>query len=121
MKILIVDDEPKIVRLLGGHFEIKGHKVVGAGEGQEAITLAQQHQPALALVDLKLKGKLSGLDVLNELKRLLPQIRVVIVSGDQDTPTDAVLQQGAVAFLRKPVQLEELDQLLQDGNPPAAS
>jgi DNA-binding NtrC family response regulator len=113
MTILIVDDEPKLLALFKTHFEYQGHTVYGTESGEDALVLLQQHQPQVAFVDLWLKGDLTGKDVLRDAKRLLPAIRVVIVSGDEETPPETLLQLGAAAFLKKPIQLEELDHLLE--------
>ena len=112
MTILIVDDEPKLLSLLTAHFEYQHHTVYGTESGEEALVLLQQHQPQVAFVDLWLKGNLTGQDVLRDAKRLFPQMHVVIVSGDEETPPDTILQLGATAFLKKPIQLEALDGLL---------
>ena len=72
MKILIVDDEPKLVELLSGHFTHHGHTVRGTGSGEEALGLIQEDPPEVILLDLSLKGKLTGKDVLAHAKHVAP-------------------------------------------------
>lgn len=123
MKLLIVDDEPKLVELLSGHFTHRGHAVRGTGSGEEALGLIQGDPPELILLDLSLKGKLTGKDILAQAKRLAPQARVIIVTGLVEAQPEEFLALGASGVLKKPIQLEELDQLVQQVSgekPPSA-
>jgi DNA-binding NtrC family response regulator len=121
MKLLIVDDEVKLLELLKGFFALKGDEVFGTGRGEEALNLLQQHQPDVCLLDLRLKGSLDGEAVLAEAKRLSPNTKVIIITGDDHAPKDTLLQAGATAFLRKPIRFDELTQLVQQLSGSAAS
>ena len=81
MKILVLDDEPKIQGILKGRLEMDGHEVFTAESGEAGLALISEHQPHLLLLDLSLKGKLSGRDVLAEVKKTNPQVHVVVVTG----------------------------------------
>ena len=113
MKLLIVEDEAKIRALLSSYFEGHGHEVLTTESGEEALTLIQQHQPALILLDLSLKGKLTGKDVLREAPQRMPQAEVVIVTGLVEASEDEFKQLGAAGLLRKPIELDALSQLLR--------
>lgn len=113
MKLLIVEDEPKIRALLSSYFEGHGHEVLTTENGEEALALIQQHQPALILLDLSLKGKLTGRDVLREAMQRVPESKVVVVTGLVEASEDEFKKLGASGLLRKPIELESLSQLMQ--------
>ncbi|MBI3320425.1 MAG: response regulator [Candidatus Omnitrophica bacterium] len=113
MKILIVEDEPKVAGLLAAHFTGRGHQVWTSETGQGALALVDQHQPHAILLDLWLKGKMNGVEVLKEVKRTRPETTVVVVTGLEESSFNELLRLGALAVLKKPIRLDELDQLLQ--------
>lgn len=120
MKILIVEDEPKVARLMAAHFTGKGHQVWTSETGQAALELVSQHQPQTILLDLWLKGKMNGVEVLKEVKRTRPETTVVVVTGLEESSYQELLRLGALAVLKKPIRLDELDQLLQQVPEPPA-
>lgn len=113
MNILIVDDEPKIQNLFKAHVEICGHQALTAESGEEAITLLSQNPTELVLLDLSVKGKFSGQELLAELKRIRPQVSVVVVTGNLDAEEAEFQNLGVLGFLRKPIRLSELDEIIQ--------
>ena len=114
MKILIVEDEPKVLELMTQHFQDQDYQVIGSDTGPGGLALVRE-KPDVAFVDLWLKGSSDGRAVLKELKRVSPQTRAVVVTGTEadDPPEEEMAQLGAVACLKKPIRLEELDALLQ--------
>lgn len=100
--LLVVDDEPSITKALKSFFEEKGFRVNTAQTAEEAISQAKKSALEVVLLDLRLPDG-SGLDVLTELKRQDPSIRVVVISGyaDQATITEA-RKRGADEVLHKP-------------------
>ena len=112
MKLLVVEDETKILELLKGYFESQGHQVEGTETGEGALTLLESFQPDVTLLDLWLKGGTPGMDVLKGASRVAPKTKVVIVTGFDEALAPEAFQLGAVAFLKKPVQLEELQELV---------
>ncbi len=108
-RILLVDDEP-LVRQLGRELlESLGYKVEVAATGQEALTLVQTGERLdLVILDQHLPD-LDGIEVLRSLKRLEPELPVLIASG-LFTPNQAqmFLDSGAQALLTKPFRLAEL-------------
>ncbi|OGW91690.1 MAG: hypothetical protein A3D28_05055 [Omnitrophica bacterium RIFCSPHIGHO2_02_FULL_63_14] len=123
MKLLIVEDEPKIRALLSSYFEGHGHEVLTTESGEEALTLLQQHKPALILLDLSLKGKLTGRDVLRETMQRVPESKIVVVTGLVEASEEEFRKLGASGLLRKPIELDALSQLLRQvgGEPPASA
>ncbi len=113
MTILIVEDEPKAAKLLTSYFAGKGYEVLSADSGERALELLQSRQPDLALLDLWLKGKLNGMGVLKGLTRASPKTKAIVITGLDESAKAEALRLGAIAFLRKPIRLDDLDQLLR--------
>src|SRR3989338_7090534 len=67
-KVLVVDDEPEIVRLVRAYLERAGFAVVTAAEGREALAVFRHERPNLVVLDLNLPG-MDGLDVCREMRR----------------------------------------------------
>ena len=86
MRILVVEDEPRILGFLTQGLEAEGFSVDSAREGVGALRRARREPYDLVLLDLLLPG-LDGLSVLHELGRLRPELPVVIVSARSDLPT----------------------------------
>jgi CheY-like chemotaxis protein len=112
MTILIVEDEPKVHTVLKTHFETQGHQVWVSQTGEGALALLQQHQPDAMLLDLWLKGPLNGLGVIKETPRLAPKTAVIVITGFEEPPQEELRRLGVRALLKKPIRLDELDQLL---------
>ena len=115
MKILVVEDEPKVLELMLRHFQEQGHEAIGSDTCPGAMALLPSC-PDVAFVDLWLKGSSDGRTVLKELRRVSPGTKAVIVTGTEaeDPPEEEMVQFGAVACLKKPIRLDDLDNLLQD-------
>ncbi len=113
MKILVLDDEPKIQGILKGRLEMDGHEVFTAESGEAGLALIGQHQPYLMLLDLSLKGRLSGREVLAEVKKTNPQVHVVVVTGYVEAESEEFQQLGAAGLLKKPLNLADLDAIVK--------
>ncbi|MCL5733596.1 MAG: response regulator [Patescibacteria group bacterium] len=103
MKILIVEDEELLSKVLKEKFEKEGFVVVSAADGGEVLPLAQKNNPDLILLDLILPKK-SGFEVLAELKAdsSLKAIPVIALSNlGQDEEIKNALSLGAVDYLVK--------------------
>lgn len=109
-RILLVDDEPANIRLLGSLLSAEGYAVEVATCGESALAQIAEAQPALVLLDVVMPG-LSGYDVCRQLReksdtRLLPVILVTGARPEQERVQG--LDAGADEFLTKPVNREEL-------------
>ena len=113
MKILVLDDETKIQGILKGRLEMDSHEVFTAESGEAGLAIITEHQPHLLLLDLSLKGKLSGRDVLAEVKKTSPQIHVVVVTGYVEAESEEFRQLGASGLLKKPLNLADLDAIVK--------
>ncbi len=111
--ILIVDDEAGQREVLAGYLQKKRHTVLEAGSAAEALARAKQEVVDLVLTDLKMPDK-SGFELLKEIRALNPEITVVIMTAFGTIEgAVAAMREGAYDYLTKPIDLEELDLLLQ--------
>ena len=114
-RVLIVDDEPSIAKILRKQLEVAGYDVTVAVDGQEGLTKAREGLPELIVLDVMLP-KIGGYEVCSTLKKdtktqHIPILMLTAKAQRQDQ--DIGLQAGANAFLTKPFQLEELLQKAQ--------
>lgn len=113
MKILIAEDESKLLESLQAFFKAAGHTVSGTETGQGAIDALRADAPDVLLLDMWLKDAVNGLQVLKESKRIAPKTAVIVVTGlEEESVEEDVLKLGALALLRKPIRLDELEQLV---------
>ena len=103
--ILLVEDEPLILRVTAGILRSAGYAVLPASGGPEALRVAQGHDSAIDLVvtDLMMPG-MDGQALVERLKQLRPTLRVIYVSGYTDNTSDVI----GSAFLGKPFAVSEL-------------
>ena len=106
-RVLVVDDEPQILRALRINLRVRDYEVVTAATGSEALTAAARHPPDLVLLDLGLPD-LDGVEVIAGL-RGWTQAPIIVLSGRADS-TDKVeaLDAGADDYVTKPFGMEEL-------------
>lgn len=109
-RILIVDDHPDTLDMLGQACEAGGAKPVTALSAREALALAQADAPDVVLTDIGLRGE-DGVWLLGELRRVLPSVPVIALTGRSPEPA---LAAGFDAVLLKPTDPWQLhDQLRQ--------
>ena len=111
--ILLVDDEPGMLRYIRTLLEVDDHKVQTATTGEEAIQQVQKGlQPDLVLLDLLMPG-IDGLQTLEQLRHLRPGLKVVMLSCVSDTrKVVQAMRLGATDYLTKPFQKAELDSVI---------
>ncbi|MBI4852694.1 MAG: response regulator transcription factor [Acidobacteria bacterium] len=105
-RILVVDDEPQILRVLKASLPPHGCEVVVAANGNEALQIIQEQMPDLIILDLIMPG-LSGLDVC-KLVRKSSQVPIIILSAQMDSEQNSALNLGATDYLTKPFNLNDL-------------
>jgi PAS domain S-box-containing protein len=107
-KILIIDDEEAIVRLLAMSLRADGYEVVTALSGEAGLAVFEEQAPDIVLTDIKMPG-MDGIEVLRQIKARSEDPEVVIITGHGDIELAIeALQNGASDFINKPV----LDQAL---------
>jgi response regulator NasT len=106
-KILVVDDDRLVLATLSHGLAQAGYEVIDADNGDDAILLARQQRPALALLDIRMQGK-TGFDVAAYLKEYC-QIPFMFLSAFSDRDTvSQVAALGAVAYLVKPLDVGQI-------------
>jgi len=111
-RILVVEDRESLRRMLDRALSGEGHVVETAADGETALHLLATRQYDLVLTDLKLPGQ-SGIDVLRGSRKLNPGLPVVVLTayGTVHTAVEA-MKEGAVDFLEKPVEIDDLFRLV---------
>ena len=113
--VLVVEDEETLCLAVSKLLRKKGYSVLEAGDGLTALSLFRANQRAidLVLLDLTLPG-VSGRDVLSELRRIQPDVKVILTSAySQQVATTSLGGQRPQLFLRKPYRFGELMTLLE--------
>jgi DNA-binding NtrC family response regulator len=107
-RILLVDDEPKLGKLLGEMLEREGHAVVRVSGGRQALVELHTRQFDLVLTDLRMP-EMDGLAVLREARARKPPVEVILMTafGTADSAVEA-MKAGAADYLLKPFAMEEL-------------
>jgi len=106
--ILLVDDDMSVRTVFSGVLRREGYRVNAVKDGYEAIKVVEQEDFDLALVDLSMPG-LDGIEVLEKIKSIRPEIRVVIYTGHGSIATAVeAMRKGAFDYLAKPFSPDEL-------------
>ena len=109
-RILLVDDEPSIVKMVGKRLEVEGFDVIIAMDAQEALNKARSEHPDLIVLDLMLP-KLNGYEVCTMLKQDTRYQKIPIVlftAKAQEKDEKLGMECGANAYVRKPFRAQEL-------------
>ena len=120
-KILLVDDEPLVIKVLASRLKANGYEVITAYEGKEGLEKARGEKPDLVILDLRLPG-INGYEICSQLKKdaAFSNIPVIIITGSTDSG-DRELAENALAdaFIVKPFDRETLlfkiKELLKEG------
>jgi two-component system response regulator AtoC len=114
-KILAIDDDSIIRTLLTNILTKAGYEVVTAADGESGLELAVSTNPDLVVTDFQMPG-ISGLEVLTELQRTQPGLPVILLTAHGDVAlTIKSIQLGAYDFIEKPIQMQELLDVIRNG------
>jgi two-component system KDP operon response regulator KdpE len=106
-RVLVVDDEPQILRALGTNLTARGYDVDLAGTGEQALALAARKHPDLVILDLGLPG-IDGIEVIHGL-RGWTQVPIIVLSvREREADKVAALDAGADDYVTKPFGMDEL-------------
>lgn len=108
VKILVIDDDPKVSWLLTEGLSDK-YEFLSARDGMEGIQMVSTERPDLILLDIKMPG-MSGLEVLEKLNKADSRPEVIVVSGHDDTQyVVESIKLGAAEFVKKPFDIDEIE------------
>jgi len=111
-RIMVVDDEEKICLMLERYLSIKGYEVRSVRRGEEAVALSEVFEPGVVVLDLLMPG-MNGIDTLKALKASNHPPKVIMLSAaDHEKVIEGAISLGADFYLCKPVQLVELEKLI---------
>jgi DNA-binding NtrC family response regulator len=114
-KILAIDDDSIIRTLLTNILTKAGYEVITASDGESGLELATTTNPDLVVTDFQMPG-LTGLDVVTELQRTQPGLPVILLTAHGDVAlTIKSIQLGAYDFIEKPIQMQELLDVIRNG------
>ena len=110
-RILIVDDEAGIRKLLRKHLQSKGYEVTEAADGKEALARYRENPPDLMITDIVMPEK-EGIGLIMDLKKEFPDLKVIAISGGGLNASDAYLEiaknLGALRTFEKPIDWADL-------------
>ena len=114
--LLLVDDDATFVQVLARALSSRGFRVLPAHTLAEALVLARQNNPRYCVLDLKL-GEENGLRLIPELHTLIPDIRILLLTGYASIATAVeAIKRGAHDYLAKPVDADAVVRALLDGD-----
>jgi two-component system KDP operon response regulator KdpE len=106
--ILVVDDEPKLVRLVSEVLTATGFKVLSTGKGENAIKMAAVEQPDLILLDIVLAGEIDGYEVARRVREFSEVPIVMLTAKTREKDLLLGFNSGADDYLTKPFSSKEL-------------
>jgi len=114
-KLLIVDDDPNLLRLLGIRLSAAGYNVESAANAKIALGILKSFQPHMVISDLRMDG-MDGMALFEQIRKQYPHMPVVILTAHGTIP-DAInaTKQGVFSFLTKPFESQELLETVQKG------
>lgn len=113
-RILVIDDDLHFAQVLCRSLERNGYRCWHAADANTALQQATVHQPDWITLDLRLEQD-SGLQLIEPLKQLLPNVRIVMLTGYASIPTAVeAVKLGAYNYLHKPATLQELVNAFSD-------
>lgn len=120
-KVLVVDDDPDCIELLSLHLHRRGHDVVGAKDGPDALERAAYERPDLILLDLRMPS-VDGIRIIEILRgnSLTARTPIVLMSAaNKEWATRRLVPDPIVRFIEKPLEFDELDRLCAEFLPAA--
>jgi DNA-binding NtrC family response regulator len=107
--ILVVDDEGDFLETLMNRLRKRNIGTIGCASGEEAVRLVKEHLFDVVILDIKMPGGMDGIETLREIKRIQPEVEVILLTGHASLETSVEgMRQGAYDYLLKPIRLEDL-------------
>jgi two-component system response regulator CpxR len=112
-KVLLVDDEREFVQTLSERLQMRDVGSAVAYGGEEALSLVEEEEPDVMVLDLKMPG-IDGVEVLRRVKKEHPHVEVIVLTGHGSEEIKKLcLELGACAYLEKPVNIEVLTETMK--------
>lgn len=112
-KLLVVEDDPAIQRMISDYFRHVGYEVLTAGDGEIGVRLALNDQPTVMILDLMLP-KIDGLTVCRQVRERYPTLPIIMLTAKDDVVDKVLgLEMGADDYMTKPFSLRELEARLK--------
>lgn len=114
-KVLAINDDSIIRTLMSNSLTKAGYEVITAVDGESGLQKVIQEKPDLVVTDFQMPG-MSGLDVITEIQRIQPGLPVILLTAHGDVAlTIKSIQVGAYDFIEKPLQMQELLEVIRNG------
>jgi DNA-binding NtrC family response regulator len=108
LKILVVDDDHRMVKTISDILKVKGYEPTGAYSGEEAVSKVKEQEPDCVLMDIKMSG-IDGVEALQLIKTIYPDLPVVLMSGfASQEQVKMATERGAYTVLTKPINIQIL-------------
>jgi DNA-binding NtrC family response regulator len=108
MRVLVVDDDPDILRFVEAALGAQGHEAVSASSAEQALAQVERAAPEALLTDIRLEG-MDGLQLLAEVRRGQPDLPVIVMTSHASVKTAVeAMRRGAVDFVQKPLTEDDL-------------
>lgn len=108
-KILVVDDEEEVRKLLSRFFVAKGYQLLATGTAEKAIAILENEKVDAVLLDINLPAT-NGLEALRKIRASWPELPVLMISGQQEEDVaKATLEEGAFDYVVKPFDFDYLE------------
>lgn len=111
--ILLVDDEPAMLKMLKWRLETTGFKVISAISGIEALKTIEQNRVDFVITDVRMP-LMDGLTLIKKIKAVLKNLPCLVMSGHGDIDMNIQAEEvGACGYIHKPIKFEELEAIIQ--------
>jgi two-component system response regulator (stage 0 sporulation protein F) len=113
-RLLIVDDEQDVREFAANFFRKRKIDCITAGSGEEALTLTEKEKPDLVLLDIKMDG-IDGVETLRRIRQQDKKLQVIMVTGkkpEEQESFEQCRQLGALDYIHKPLELDELERIV---------
>ena len=109
-KLMVVDNEIDICNFVKSFFGMRGYEVSTALNGDEALSKLLDESPDLVMLDVSMRTQKEGFEYLPQIKKLLPGVKVIMVTGiEDDNSIEEARKLGADDYITKPLVLEYLE------------
>jgi two-component system response regulator MtrA len=106
--IMVVDDSPKILKVVGDILKLEGYRVIPASDGKSALKLLEQQNPDLILLDIVMPGEFNGLDVLYYIRERSNVPIIMLTAYSHSASIRKALEDGADDYIVKPFSAQVL-------------